>query len=191
MRNRLGVCFFTGLLLSGCGALDAREAGRAEQKAPPKLQQSNLAAARKIELTCCYAGGIPGAPYDLYKLELQAGGPCRATVTHGNNFNSNGRTTAEFELPAETFAECVRLLTAADFFNMKDSAPEVLFENACSSVSVTCDGEFSHAVSVTHPAPAPKGFDDLFALASEAEKRGKPAFAGPPPPPGPPTPDLR
>ena len=185
MGNLVSLLSVAGLiLLSGCETMRQPPARLAEQKPAPPARP-DLEKVQKIELRCSSSGGIPGAHSDAHELELSAGGPCRLTVTHGNNYNDLGRTTATYELPAETFEECRRALIEAAFFDMTNSMPEFLFENSASSIRVTCDGKYSHSVSVIHPARSPKGFDEIFTLALKAEERGK--LVGKPPSDPPPS----
>src|SRR5262249_49014951 len=171
--------------LSGCDTVPKPKSRQVEREPAPPARP-DLAKVQKIELHYCSSGGIPGAPRDDYELDLRAGGPCRLVVTHGNNYNSGNRTTATYALPAATFEEFRRALSDAAFFDMRDSAPEFLFENSGSSVSVTCDGKHTHAVSVTQPAPAPKGYHELVTLVLKADERGE--LLGTTPPNNPPTP---
>jgi hypothetical protein len=174
------------LLLSGC-AIMRQPCGQQAGREPGR---PDLARVKKIEMHCGRCGGILGAPCVDYDLELRSGGPCRLTVTHSTNDKLSGGTKATYDLPAETFEECRRLLIGGAFFDKKDSRPRILFENSGSSISVTCDDRYKHSVSVTHPAPAPKGFDELFSLAEKAEERGKlvqrtpPSDSPPEPTPG-------
>jgi hypothetical protein len=97
-------------------------------------------------------------------------------VTH------NDGQSMTYDLPAGAFTEIRQALSAADFFSMKkNSAPEALFENDVSWMTVTCDGEFEHHVGVTHPAPAPNGFGELFGLAQRVLDHAKPADKDTPP----------
>src|SRR5262245_4313207 len=157
------------LLLAGCSSGPLDDPSRVFEQNPPL---PDLDTVEKIEIAAGQSGGIPGAPLDNFELALVTVGPCRATVTHGNNYNSDNRTITRYDLPSEMFDECRKLLKETDFFHLQSARPEMLFENSSSSVAVTCGGR-THTVNVVSPAKAAEGYDKLYNFVTGAEKRGK------------------
>ena len=172
MRNPGSVTYLLGLfILSGCSSAS-----------PPWLAESNrtmwspsrpdLTQVRKIVLTCSYDDNPrPGAPWTLYELELHAGGPCRGKVIGLNDYpHLVGEPSVQYNLPAEDFEECRRLLIASAFFERKAACPSVRSEDASLQFRVTCDDGYTHSISVDQPAP--RALSDLFSLASQMGQRG-------------------
>ncbi len=172
------------LFLVGCSGGGWQE--HATFQPPPS--PPDLAKAEKLEVSAWFGSGTWGGPVSSHTWVLRKGGPCRGTVTHGNNANNIGHSETEYELSAEVFEECRALLQETSFFAMKSAEPEFRFESSGSSVKVACGGR-EHLVSVTSPAPAPAGYQKLYdylteGLVRRGRKVERPGKDGPAPPVG-------
>jgi hypothetical protein len=172
MRNPGSVTCLVGLfVLSGCSSASPLWPAESN-RTTSSTSRPDLTQVGKIVLTCGYDDNPPpGAPSTLYELELHAGGPCRGRVIGLKDFPLLAdEFTVQYDLPAEDFEECRRLLIASAFFDRKPASPPGRSEDDSLRITVTCDDRYTHSVSVSQPAPS--ALSDLFSLTSQVGQRG-------------------
>jgi hypothetical protein len=175
MRGKIVGVFLVFLPLGCVLGTKEREQGRGGEL----RKEAERCQAERIEISADASCGIRGGGVSSREWVLEKDGRCWGTVTCGSNLANTAGWSKTYELPPEVFAECKALLQKTNFFQMRErSEPQVLFENSCSSVKVKWNGR-ERSVLVTHPAPAPKGYDEVYSFVTGLDSRGKEI-----PPPG-------